>query len=140
MIIDKGLLVSNSQRVNNDNANEVSENAVDLSVARNIAAGETLYAIINIEVAPTGTGTTQQFQVITATNNDLTTGAVVLIETPAIAKASLTVGKTIVLALPPLVISGGEQRYLGINYKGDNTFETTGTVSAFFGNGPQTNQ
>lgn len=140
MFVDKGLLVSNGQVTNNDNADEVSENCIDLGVTNNyIGKGEPLYAVIVVDAAPTGTGTTLQYQVITSTADDLTTGAVVICQTAAIAKGNLTAGRVIVLAVPPLPEDGGDQRYLGINYHADGTMETTGTHTAFFTFSPQTN-
>ena len=140
MYVDKELLLCDAQGICNAGATEYSENAIDLGAARNIAKGRTLYVVIIVDVLFAGTGTTLTISVVSATNNDLTTGQVVLIATPAIAKGSLTAGRVpIVLALPPLPESGGAQRYLGLKFVGDNTFETTGSVTAFLALDPQTN-
>lgn len=139
MIIDKELMVSNNQAISANGAN-YSTNAIDLSVARNIAKGEPLYLVVVVTELFAGTGTTMQIRVITATHENLTTNQVILVQTPALAKATLTKGRVpIVIALPPLPAAGGAQRYLGVDFRTDQTFEDTGRITAFVGIGPQTN-
>ena len=143
MYVDKQLLLSDEQAISASGAN-LSTNAIDLwskaGVVRNAFKGTPLFLVVVVDVLFAGTGTTMQIRVITATNNDLTTGQVILMETPAIAKASLTAGRTLmVYALPPLPESGSAQRYLGCDFRTDNTFETTGKVTAFVTSEPQTN-
>ena len=139
MYVDKELLVSDGQEPVASGDNE-STYSIDLGVARNIAKGRQLYFVVVIDEAFTGTGTTMAIEVVTATNENLTTGQKVLLTTPAIAKGSLTAGRIpIVIALPPLPESGGSQRYLGLVYVNDNTFETTGILTAFLALDPTTN-
>ena len=140
MYIDKELLICNEQSICNEGTTEYSEYAIDTSVAKNIAKGRPLYMVIVVDEVFAGTGTTLTISLVTATNTNLTTGQVVLLSTPAIAKGSLTAGRIpIVLALPPLPESGGAQQFLGLNFVGDTTFETTGKVTAFLALDPTTN-
>jgi len=140
MFVDDTLLLCDAQAICDAGTTEYSENAIDLGVARNIAKGEPLKVVIGVDEVFAGTGTTLTISVVTATNNDLTTGQVVLLSTPAIAKTSLTAGRIpIVITLPPLPESGGAQRYLGLKFVGDNTFQTTGKVTAFIALDAQTN-
>lgn len=139
MFVDKQLLISDAQAPS-ANGNNYSTYSIDLSVARNVAKGKPLFLVVVVDVLFAGTGTTMQIRVLSATAENLVTNQKILVETPAIAKASLTAGRTpIVLALPPLPESGGAQQYIGANYFTDNTFETTGKVTAFFTSEPETN-
>lgn len=140
MYVDDTLLLCDAQAICDEGATEYSENAINLGTARNIAKGRQLYVVIVTDVLFAGTGTTLTISVVTATADDLTTGQKVLISTPAIAKGSLTAGRIpIVLALPPLPESGGGLQYLGLKFVGDNTFETTGSITAFIALDPQDN-
>ena len=139
-MLDKELLLCDAQRICDAGVTEYSEKAIDLGVARNIARGQTLYVVISVDVLFAGTGATLTISVVSASEDDLTTDQEVLIATPAIAKGVLTAGRVpIVLALPPLPASGGAQRYLGLVYVNDNTFETTGILTAFLALDPTTN-
>uniref|UniRef100_A0A6M3JXK8 Uncharacterized protein n=1 Tax=viral metagenome TaxID=1070528 RepID=A0A6M3JXK8_9ZZZZ len=138
MYVDKELLVASELAVSASGANYSS--AVDLGVAANVAKGKPLYLVVVVDELFAGTGTTMQVRVVTATASNLITNQKILVETPAIAKASLTAGRDpIVLALPPMPESGGAQRYLGADFRTDNTFETTGKVTAFFTSEPESN-
>lgn len=131
MYIDKELLMSSEQAISASGDN-LSTYSINLGAARNIAKGRPLYVVVVVDELFAGTGTTMQVKVISATNAALTAGVKTLVETAAIAKASLTAGRVpIVIALPPLPESGGAQQYLGLNFSTDNTFETTGKVTAF---------
>ena len=140
MYVDDELLLCDAQSICDGNQTEYSEKAINLGVARNIAKGKTLYVVMIVDVLFAGTATTLTISVVTASADDLTTDQEVLIATPAIAKGDLTAGRVpIVLALPPLPESGGAQKYLGLKFYGDNTFETTGSITAFIALDPQTN-
>lgn len=140
MYVDDTLLLCDAQPICDAGTTEYSENAIDLGTARNIAKGRPLYVVIVVPEIFAGTGTTLTISVVTATEDDLTTGQVVLLSTPAIAKGSLTAGRVpIVIALPPLPESGGALQYLGLKFVGDNTFETTGKIDAFIALDAQTN-
>ncbi len=131
MILDNELCLSSAQRICDTGATEYSS-PIDLGVARNAAKGEPLAVVINFDEAFAGTGTTLTISLVTATASDLTTGQKVLYSTPAMAKASLTAGRApLILPLPPLAFEGSAQRYFGLKYVGDNTFETTGKVTAY---------
>ena len=132
MILDDKLCLSDAQGICNAGTTEYSTNYFDFGSANNWAKGEPMAVVITTDVLFAGTATTLTISLVTATASDLTTGQVVLYSTPAIAKASLTAGRApIVLPVPPLAESGSAQRYFGIKYVGDNTFETTGSMTAY---------
>jgi hypothetical protein len=142
MILDNKLYLSDAQTICNSGTTEYSTSYVDFGSAVNFGKGEPLAVVITVDELFAGTGTTLTISLVTATASDLTTGQVVLYSTPAIAKASLTAGRApIVLPLPPLAESGSAQRYFGLKFVGDNTFETTGKMTAYLTeqNGIQTN-
>jgi hypothetical protein len=132
MYVDKEQVFSDAQTICNSGATEYATDAIDLKVAANIAKGEPLAVVFNVDESFAGTGTTLTISLVTATASDQTTGQKVLYSTPAMAKASLTAGRNpIILPLPPQAFDGSSLRYLGIKYAGDNTFETTGKITAF---------
>lgn len=97
------------------------------------SAGEPIGLIINVEVAALVAGTeTYEFQVITATASDLTTGQLVIATTGTIATATaatkLAAGQIIVLPIPPGTIT---QRYVGAKIVSANSAGIT--VSAVLG-------
>lgn len=65
-----------------------------------ISAGEPMAVRFTLEAVSAVSGTLQ-FQVVTATASDGTTGSVVIVETVAITDTVLSVGKTIDLIIPP---------------------------------------
>ncbi len=131
MILDDKLVLCDAQAICDGAATEYSS-AIDLGSAKNFAKGEPLAAVIIVDEVFAGTGTTLTISPVTATASNLTTGQVTLYSTPAIAKASLTAGRApIVLPLPPLAESGSAQRYFGLKFVGDNTFATTGKMTAY---------
>ncbi len=141
MIPDASLYLSSNQSICDTGATEYST-AIDFGSANNFAKGEPLAVFIAVTENFAGTGTTLTISLVTATASDLTTGQKVLYSTPAMAKASLTAGRApIVLPLPPLAFEGSALRYFGLKYVGDNTFETTGKITAYLTpqNGIQTN-
>jgi len=136
MIVDAQLLFSDEQRVCDGAATELSTNVVDFNVIRDLGAGENLYwHILMIEI-PAGTGTTLEFRLVTDDNASLTTPATIL-SSGAIAKATLVAKYKLTFVLPR---SAAWERYVGVNYVGDNTFATTGKVSSWLSMGEQDNK
>jgi hypothetical protein len=94
-------------------ASVVSTNSIDLSVNRDIGAGENMYMVWTVTTAfARGAGAINTiFQVLT--DDDAALGSpTVRAATGTIAKANLALGTQIALAIPPLPASLGE-RYLG---------------------------
>ena len=138
MIIDNELVLSDEQDLAGlGPATVVSENVIDTSVARDIAKGEPVYLIITCDLGVT-VADSVEFQLISATEEDLTTGQKILATTGAILIADLTKGRTpIVLPLPPMM-AGMDQQYIGVAYTILGTV-TAGKFTAFLGIGPHTN-
>lgn len=95
----------------------VTENVIDLSVARDIGEGEQLYMVYTVTVDGTGAGTAT-FQAVIADNDAMSTNLTVIAASDAITGTSLDAvssstpnGTVIVLALPPRIASLG-RRYL----------------------------
>lgn len=127
MIIDKQCEFSLQQRVCNAGATEVSENVYDCGVAApNIGKGKPITILFTVDEVFAGTATT-----LTVSVQDCATegGGYANIEganSGAIAKATLAAGYQFTITLPQIA----HARYLGILYTGDNTFETTGKITA----------
>lgn len=100
MRTDAFLLLSDAQAVS---ADAVSTNALKIGAAGlDIGIGEPLAVVFVIDVAAdyTTEDETYKFSVRTATASDGTTGAVSIVETPAIAGNALTAGTRFALLLP----------------------------------------
>ena len=110
MITDSLLRVSEDQALT---TTAVSTNTVDLSVARDMGEGTTLYMNFAVTEA-LANGTSVTFEVITSASANLGTPTVIG-SSAAIVTASLTLGKNIVVTLNP-DIAGKGQRYLGARY------------------------
>ena len=123
MITDALLRVSEDQALT---TTAVSTNTVDLSVARDMGEGTTLYMNFAITEA-LANGTSVTFEVITSASANLGTPTVIG-SSAAIVTASLTLGKNIVVTLNP-DIAGKGQRYLGARYTIAGTFNA-GKVTA----------
>ena len=123
MITDALLRVSEDQALT---TTAVSTNTVDLSVARDIGEGTTLYMNFAVTEA-LANGTSVTFEVITSASANLGTPTVIG-SSAAIVTASLTLGKNIVVTLNPS-IAGKGQRYLGARYTIAGTFNA-GKVTA----------
>ena len=134
MILDKLLRFSNAQAVT---VTAVSTDKADLTVARDIGEGEPLYVNFALGTAFAG-GTSTAFEVVVADDAALSTNVTVIGSSGALMTAALTLGKTIVVALNPLVASVGK-RYIGTRYTVVGT-NTTGTVTADLTDGVQDGQ
>ena len=110
MITDSLLRVSEDQALT---TTAVSTNTIDLSVARDMGEGTTLYMNFAITEA-LANGTSVTFEVITSASANLGSPTVIG-SSAAIVTASLTLGKNIVVTLNP-EIAGKGQRYLGARY------------------------
>ena len=132
MIGDVFTLVSNAQAVTA--AGQVSTSSIDLLANKDIAAGQTVEAVITCSVSAAGTSVNLNFNVITTDNNDLT-GNVTVIGTATVAKASVVAGcLPIIIRLNPAQagMQSVGRRYLGIRYDGDGGTFTAGTFTAKF--------
>ena len=123
MITDSLLRVSEDQALT---TTAVSTNTIDLSVARDMGEGTTLYMNFAVTEA-LANGTSVTFEVITSASANLGTPTVIG-SSAAIVTASLTLGKNIVVTLNPS-IAGKGQRYLGARYTIAGTFNA-GKVTA----------
>ena len=123
MITDSLLRVSEDQALT---TTAVSTNTVDLSVARDMGEGTTLYMNFAITEA-LANGTSVTFEVITSASANLGSPTVIG-SSAAIVTTSLTLGKNIVVTLNP-DIAGKGQRYLGARYTIAGTFNA-GKVTA----------
>ena len=123
MITDSLLRVSEDQALT---TTAVSTNTIDLSVARDMGEGTTLYMNFAVTEA-LANGTSVTFEIITSASANLGTPTVIG-SSAAIVTASLTLGKNIVVTLNP-DIAGKGQRYLGARYTIAGTFNA-GKVTA----------
>jgi len=109
-------------------ANAVSENTYDSGAAGNdITEGEPIGIGIDVTVAADATtgDETYEFQAIQSAAADLGSPDVLALIQPA--RADLTVGKRLVLPLPP---GSKTKRYLGLNFNGGGTTPSI-TINAF---------
>ena len=129
MYIDKQFEFSSAQRVCNSGAAEASENIYDFGVASpNVAKGEPLTLLFTVITAFTGTGTTLTVTLQSSSDNAVADAYADIagISTGAIVKATLVAGYQFTLTLPA---SATYERYMQVMYTGDNTFETTGSIT-----------
>lgn len=116
MLTDALLQLASAQVVT---ASAVSANTIDLSQARDIGPGKSIYAVITVDEAAAAAGAaTVQFQVISSAAANLGTPTV-LVQTDAIGKAELTLGRRpIYVEIPASVLAAQPigQRYLGLNF------------------------
>jgi len=129
MFVDKELLLSDEQAICNAGS-ELSENIIDLGVAKNIAKGRQLYVIIIVDES-VATATSIDFQLMTDDTTTVSSGAI-MVSTGAIARASLTAGRA------PIVLPVGDalnsaERYIGLYYVLAGSNATAGKVTAFIG-------
>ena len=118
MITDSLLRVSEDQAVT---STAYSTNTIDLSAARDVGEGTTLYMNFALTEA-FANGTNITFEVVTSANANLSSPTVIG-SSDAILTAALTVGKNVVVRINP-DIAGKGKRYLGARYV------VTGTMNA----------
>lgn len=131
MMTDALLQLSAAQVVT---ATAVSTNTIDLGAqARDVGGLNQLYAVFTVDEAAAASGAaTVNFQVITSASANLASPNV-LVQTDAIGKAELTLGrKPIAIAIPESVLNALPigQRYLGVQYTVATGPLTTGKFSA----------
>ena len=124
MITDKLLRVSEAQAVT---TTAVSTNTIDLSVARDIGEGETLYMHFAVVEAFAG-GTSTAFEIIIADDAALTSNVEVVSSSGPELTATLGLGKAVAVKINPLIGSTGK-RYMGARYTVVGT-NTAGKVTA----------
>jgi len=116
MMLDALLKLSEAQAVT---STAVSTNTIDLSQSRDIGAGTSLFAVIDVDTTVQAAGSaTVTFEVITSADPALGSPNV-LVATGAIGKAELPAGRgPISLPIPPSVLNSLPlgQRYLGLRY------------------------
>ena len=112
MITDKLLKVSSAQAVT---ATAVSADVIDLSVARDVGAGDDIYFHFSVDETVTAAGAaTVDLQVVVSDAAALTNPVVVACS-GSVPKADLVAGKRIALCVSPMVESTGK-RYMGARY------------------------
>jgi len=107
-------------------ADAYSTDTIDLSQARDIGEGETLYMVFTV-VTAFNTLTSLDLEVVASANANLSSHTV-LAETNVLL-AGLTAGSQYVVAIPPRIASLG-LRYLGARYDVNGTDPTTGSILA----------
>jgi len=106
--------VATGQTVTGTNTTVLSTNTIDLGSARDIGKGEMLEIAIEVITAASG-GTSVQFQLIEADDAALTTNVQVIVQTDAIAVATLTAGVQVPLHYDR-VDPYPARRYIGLRY------------------------
>lgn len=109
--------------------NTTSTNVYDLGVARDIGKGEPFEVAIEVTVAPAG-GTTVQFALVQSDDAAVTVNPQVIVQTDAIAIASLTVGKQVPLHYDR-VDPYPARRYISLRYVLVGTFSAGAYFAAF---------
>lgn len=130
MMTDALLQLSAAQAVT---ASAVSTNTIDLSQARDLGPGESLFAVFTVDVAAAAVGAaTVNFQVISSAAAALT-APTVLVQTEALAIANLTAGRRpIYVGIPASALAALPigQRYIGVQYTVGTGPLTAGSFSA----------
>lgn len=137
MILDFQLQVSSAQDLSQSASDYYSTKVVNMShVLGDPGSGEPFYLIIVVDEAFASSGSaTVQFAVIDEADTTLDGSSVIIVQTRAIAYATLTLGKIIVLPIPAGIIT---QQYIGMRVDIGTATTTAGTVTATFGFGAQT--
>lgn len=133
MILDERTEFADATALNTGAAGKyLVGDVIDLSVARDIGNGETVYLVIQVTTAVTSAGAAtvafilaSDAQAAIATDGTATEH----IRTAAIAKATLVAGYTIVHPIPPE--SPAYERYLGLLQETGVAALTAGAVNAF---------
>lgn len=128
MIFDKLLRVSSEQAITSTAA---STDVIDLGVAADLNPGRDLELVCIITEAFTAAGAaTLQVQLQGSTDNSSFT---TMLETAAIGKADLTIGRDILrVALPGPIAGQSNPRYIRLNYVVATGPMTAGKVNAGF--------
>lgn len=131
MMTDALLQLSTAQAVT---ATAVSTNTIDLGAqARDVGGLNDLYVVFSVDEAAVAAGAaTVNFQIVTSANANLSSPNV-LVQTDALAKTELTIGrKPIALAIPESILNALPigQRYLGVQYTVGTGPLTAGKFSA----------
>lgn len=126
MIHDAQMLFSDAQAIT---ATAASTNSIDLSAVRDIGTGESLYVVVQVDVAFTDSGSDSTLAV--ALEGDSTTtftpdGTVTLFTMPALTAAGALFYARLSPGSAPL-----QYRYIQLKYTPANGNLTTGTVTAF---------
>lgn len=107
-------------------ADAYSTDTIDLSTARDIGEGKSLYMVFTVITAFNNLNSLD-LEVVGSANANLSSHTV-LAETNVLL-ADLTVGKQYVVRIPPQIASLG-QRYLGARYDVNGTAPSTGSILA----------
>jgi len=131
-LVDALLRLSNAQVVT---STAVSTDKIDLSEARDMAWGNELNAVIEVdEVVAASGAATVLFEIVTATDAALTAGVTVVGSVGPIGKAELPAGRPVInVSLDPsnLIAQQKGQRYLGVRYTVATGPLTTGRFTAY---------
>lgn len=120
MITDAQTKFSDAQAVTT--GTQLSTNAYDMGVARDIGRGRDLRIFVNVATTFTG-GTDLTVKVVESANSDLSSASVIATG-PTVVEASLTAGKALLdIALPQT-----SKRYLGLQFVSTGT-HTAGAVN-----------
>ena len=132
MIRDAELIMSGTTVAGADVGQRISSSGTTASTdyIDTLAAGDALKAGARLRIVATelfaGTGTTITCDLECHEDSSFSSGTIKLFSTGAIAKAATVAGTV----LADVVIPTGCEQYLRMLYTADNTFETTGKVSA----------
>lgn len=135
MYVDKNLLLDSEFDIGAPATSTPSTGSVDLGVARDIAKGKPLYAVIVVDETFAG-GTSVQFKFISDTVATLASPTY-HVETIAILTADLTAGREPIV-LPVGEIDSDRERYIGLYYTITGTF-TAGKITSFITPFPHSN-
>jgi hypothetical protein len=124
MITDKLLRVSTDQALT---TTAVSSDTIDLSIARDMGEGESLYMNFAVTTALAG-GTSVKFEIIQADNAALSSNVQVIGSSDAVLTAALVAGYNTAVRFNPQIGGKGKQ-YIGARYTISGTY-TSGAVTA----------
>ena len=104
---------------------------LDLTLARDIGAGQPLYLVITVDTAVAGTSSTVEFQLVSDAQDPPAADATETLHwaSMAIPEATLVQGYTIVVPLPS--VNPSYERYLGIQQNVGNAALSAGKINAF---------
>jgi len=137
MYVDKQCLLSDGQDLSQTTGSYYSTYAYNLASTYDVGMGRPIAVVICVDEAFTSGGSaTVTFTVIDEEDSTLDGSSVEIVSTRAIAIATLTLGKVIVLPIPAGIIT---QQYIGMKYTIGTATTTAGTVTAFLAFDAQTN-